>query len=194
MVSRSEAADMPTHRAIAVLYGVACHTLFAIGVATMIAAMFYGMSRSLGRVAPPWTHFANAGLLLQFPLGHSLLLSGRGRKLLGRLAPSTVASRMSTTAYVIVASLQVYLLFAFWTPSGIVWFRAEGVTLWALSGLYVAAWLLLLKAIWDAGPALQTGFLGWWAIFRNRAPVFPPMPTTGLFRLVRQPMRGMVCP
>jgi hypothetical protein len=165
-----------------------------MGVATMIAAMFYGMSRSLGRVAPPWTHFANAGLLLQFPLGHSLLLSGRGRKILGRLAPSAVASRMSTTAYVIVASLQVYLLFAFWTPSGIVWFRAEGVTLWALSGLYVAAWLLLLKAIWDAGPALQTGFLGWWAIFRNRAPVFPPMPTTGLFRLVRQPMRGMVCP
>ena len=46
----------------------------------------------------------------------------------------------------------------------------------------------LLKAIWDAGLALQTGHLGWWAIFRRRAPVFPPMPTTGLFRFVRQPI------
>ena len=128
--------------------------------------MFYGMSRSLGRVAPPWSLIANAGLLLQFPLGHSLLLSGGGRRVLGRLAPQTVAARMSTTTYVIVASLQVFLLFAFWTPSGNVWRRAEGVRLWALSCLYATAWLLLLllKAIWDAGLALQTGFLGWWAI------------------------------
>ena len=78
MVSRSQPADVWTHRAVAILYGVVCHTLFTIGVATMIAAMFYGMSRSLGRVAPPWSLVANAGLLLQFPLGHSLLLSGGG--------------------------------------------------------------------------------------------------------------------
>ena len=146
------------------------------------------MSRSLGRVAAPWSIIANAGLLVQFPLAHSLLLSGAGRQILGRLAPRRVGGRMSTTTYVIVASLQVFLLFAFWTPSGTVWWRAEGATLWALSCVYAAAWLLLLKAIWDAGLALQTGFLGWWAIFRDRAPVFPPMPTTGLFRFVRQPI------
>jgi ubiquinone biosynthesis O-methyltransferase len=57
-----------------------------------------------------------------------------------------------------------------------------------MSGLYTVAWLLLLKAIWDAGLALQTGFLGWWAIANNREPVFPPMPMTGLFRIVRQPI------
>ena len=152
--------------------------------------MFHGMSRSLGQVPPPWDTLANAGLLLQFPLVHSLLLMPAGRPFLARLAPGSVGSRMSTTVYVIVASLQVFLLFACWTPSGIVWWRAAGPMLWALTGLYAASWLLLLKAIWDAGLALQTGFLGWWAILRNRVPVFPPMPTTGLFRFVRQPIYG----
>jgi 2-polyprenyl-6-hydroxyphenyl methylase/3-demethylubiquinone-9 3-methyltransferase len=86
------------------------------------------------------------------------------------------------------ASAQVFLLFAFWTPSGAIWWRAEGAVLWILSGLYTVAWLLLLKAIWDAGLALQTGFLGWWAVANDRAPIFPPMPTTGLFRIMRQPI------
>jgi hypothetical protein len=92
-----------------------------------------------------------------------LLLGGAGRRILGWLAPAEVSGRMSTTTYVIVASLQVFLLFAFWTPSGTMWWRAEGALLWAFGCVYAAAWLLLLKAIWDAGLALQTGFLGWWA-------------------------------
>lgn len=176
------------HRIVAIVYGVACHTLFVIAVAAMIAAMFYGMSCSLGRVPPPWSFMSNAALLIQFPLGHSLLLGGAGRRILGSLAPRKLSDRMATTTYVIVASLQVLLLFAFWTPSGVIWWRAEGVTLWLLTCAYAGAWLLLLKAIWDAGLALQTGFLGWWAILRDRAPTFPPMPTTGLFSLVRQPI------
>jgi protein-S-isoprenylcysteine O-methyltransferase Ste14 len=95
---------------------------------------------------------------------------------------------LATTTYAIVASIQVFLLFALWTPSGVIWWHAEGAMLWFLGGLYLAFWLLLLKAIWDAGIALQTGFLGWWAVANRRAPVFPPMPTTGLFRIVRQPI------
>lgn len=62
-----------------------------------------------------------------------------------------------------------------------------GIVRWFMSSLYIAAWLLLLKAIWDAGLTEQTGFLGWWAIANGRAPVYPPMPTTGLFRIIRQP-------
>jgi protein-S-isoprenylcysteine O-methyltransferase Ste14 len=43
------------------------------------------------------------------------------------------------------------------------------------------------QKVGSLGP-LQTGFLGWWAVANDRAPVFPPMPTTGLFRIVRQPI------
>jgi methanethiol S-methyltransferase len=154
----------------------------------MIMAMFFGMSRSLGQVPAPWSALVNALLLAQFPFLHSLLLSPFGATLLTRLAPAAIGSRLATTTYAIVASIQVFLLFALWTPSGVIWWHAEGAMLWFLGGLYLASWLLLLKAIWDAGIALQTGFLGWWAVANRRAPVFPPMPTTGLFRIVRQPI------
>jgi hypothetical protein len=45
------ANGLKARRATAIAYGVACHTLFAVGVGTMIVAMFFGMSRSLGA---PW--------------------------------------------------------------------------------------------------------------------------------------------
>jgi len=177
-----------SHRAGAIVYGIACHALFTLGVGAMIVAMFFGMSRCLGRVPAPWSLVADALLLLQFPVLHSLLLSRFGDSVLKRLAPEATGARLATTTYVIVASVQTFLLFAFWTPSGTIWWQAAGPVLWMLIGLYTAAWLLLLKAIWDAGLALQTGFLGWWAVAHDRTPVFPPMPTTGLFRIVRQPI------
>ena len=188
MTPQTEWKNPIATRVTAVLYGVACHLLFALGVGTMIAEMFFGMSHSLGRVASPWNTVANVLLLGQFPVAHSLLLSRVGGRLIKFLAPSAIASPLSTTTYALIASVQVLLLFAFWTPSGIVWWRAEGPSLWLLTSLYIAAWLLLLKAIWDAGMAVQTGFLGWWAIAHNRMPKFPPMPIAGLFAIMRQPI------
>jgi ubiquinone biosynthesis O-methyltransferase len=176
------------HRAIAIAYGVVCHTLFALGVGAMIVAMYFGMNQSLGRAPRPWNLLTNAILLAQFPIVHSLSLSSFGMRVLQRLAPTSIGARMATTTYVIIASVQVLSLFVLWTPSGIVWWRADGIVLWLLSGFYTVAWLLLLKAILDAGLALQTGFLGWWSIATDRPPVFPPMPTKGLFRVVRQPI------
>jgi methanethiol S-methyltransferase len=175
-------------RLVAVGYGILCHALFGVGVAAMIAAMFHGMSRSLGTVPPPWWPLADAALLAQFPLAHSLLLTPLGGRALKRLAPARIAGRLATTTYVIVASAQVLLLFALWTPSGAVWWRASGPTLWVLCALYAASWLLLLKSIVDAGISVQAGSLGWWSVARGRAPRFPPMPTRGLFRIVRQPI------
>jgi protein-S-isoprenylcysteine O-methyltransferase Ste14 len=40
----------------------------------------------------------------------------------------------------------------------------------------------------DAGLSLQTGSLGWTALLRGGKAVYPPMPATGLFRLIRQPI------
>lgn len=173
---------------VALGYGLVCHLSFAAGVLTMMAAMFFGMSRSLGTVAPPWNWVANAALLIQFPLAHSLLLTGRGRAVLARLAPRGTGTTLSTTTYVTLASLQVFALFAFWSPTGTIWWRAEGAALVALCLLYAAAWLLLGKSMLDAGLSVQTGSLGWTALLRGRKPVYPPMPTTGLFRFTRQPI------
>jgi protein-S-isoprenylcysteine O-methyltransferase Ste14 len=175
-------------RLIAVSYGLVCHGLFVAAVGTMIVAMFFGLGRSLGPLQAPWSLIANGLLLLQFPLLHSVLLTRRGRAILCRLAPPEFAADLATTTYVIIASMQVLLLFALWSPSGTIWWRAEGAAFIVISCLYTGAWLLLLKSILDAGIALQTGFLGWRAVLRDARPVYPAMPVTGLFRLCRQPI------
>ena len=173
---------------LALSYGVICHVSFALGVLTMMVAMFFGMSRSLGTVPAPWSWVANAALLIQFPLVHSLLLTNRGRALLGRLAPMGAGKTLSTTSYTTIAALQVFALFAFWTPSSTLWWQARGPALVVMVALYAASWALLGKSMADAGLSVQTGSLGWVALLRGRKPVFPPMPVTGLFRLTRQPI------
>jgi methanethiol S-methyltransferase len=172
----------------ALALGLICHALFALAVLAMIVAMFFGLSESLGTVPWPWAALANAALIAQFPLGHSLLLTGRGGRLLARLVPGPHGATLATTTYAIIASAQLLALFALWTPSGIVWWRAEGTLFWIVTAAYGASWLLLLKASFDAGAEVQSGALGWMSLMARVRPVFPDMPTEGLFRVIRQPI------
>ena len=174
--------------ALALAMGAACHTLFAAAVLAMIGAMFFGMSESLGRVPWPWAALANAALLLQYPLVHSALLTGPGGRWLARLIPGPHGQTLATTSYALIASAQLLALFALWTPSGVVWWRAEGAAFWALCTAYAAAWLLLIKASFDAGAEVQSGALGWMSLMAARAPEFPDMPVRGLFAWIRQPI------
>jgi protein-S-isoprenylcysteine O-methyltransferase Ste14 len=146
------------------------------------------VSESLGTVPWPWAALANAALIVQFPLAHSLLLTGQGGRLLARAVPGPHGATLSTTTYAIIASVQLLALFALWTPSGIVWWQAEGTAFWAMSAAYGASWLILLKASFDAGAEVQSGALGWLSLLARIRPVFPDMPTQGLFRLIRQPI------
>lgn len=170
----------------ALAYGALCHAVFAVSVLAMVIAMGFGMSESLGRVPWPWAIAANAALLLQFPLAHSLLLTRRGGGWLSRLLPH--GGTLATTTYAIIASAQLLALFALWTPSGVVWWQAEGAALWLMLTLYAGSWLLLMKASFDAGAEVQSGALGWMSLAAGRKPVFPDMPETGLFRVIRQPI------
>ena len=154
----------------------------------MMAAMFFGLSESFGRVTGPWAFLANALLVVQFPLVHSALLTGPGGRLSAHLIPGPHGATLATTTYALIASLQLLALFALWTPSGIVWWRAEGAVFWAICAAYAAAWLLLMKASFDAGTEVQSGALGWLSLLARFRPVFPDMPTRGLFRLIRQPI------
>jgi len=85
-------------RVTAWAYGIVCHTVFAAAVLAMIWAMFHGMSKSFGRVPEPWALWVNAGLVLQFPVAHSVLLSARGRRFLARLAPKGCGKDLATTS------------------------------------------------------------------------------------------------
>ena len=174
--------------ALALSFGAAAHLIFAAAVLAMIVAMFFGMSRSFGAVPWPLAAAANALLLLQFPIAHSFLLTGRGSRWLARLVPGPHGGTLGTTTYAIIASVQLLALFALWTPSGVVWWSAEGWTLYAVTCAYAASWMLLVKASWDAGAEVQSGALGWMSLMAKARPHFPDMPTQGLFRVIRQPI------
>ena len=174
--------------ALALGAGVVTHAVFAAAVLAMIVAMFFGMSHGLGRVPQPWAWAANLALLLQFPLVHSVLLTGPGARWLARAIPGPHGGTLSTTTYALIASAQLLALFALWTPSGVVWWRAEGWALAALCTAYAASWALLMKASFDAGAEVQSGALGWMSLLAGVRPRFPDMPVLGLFRLIRQPI------
>lgn len=173
---------------VAFAYGAICHSIFGLAVLAMIGAMFFGMSMSLGCVPAPWSVFANIALIIQFPVVHSLLLTRRGGGLLAKLAPAAYAKTLSTTTYAIVASVQLLALFVLWTPSGIIWWQAEGAAFVVFCGLYAVSWTLLMWASFDAGAEVQSGALGWMSLAQNIRTVFPEMPTRGLFRVIRQPI------
>ncbi len=173
---------------VAFVYGILCHLTFAAAVLAMMIAMFFGMSQSFGTVPGLWAIVANAALIVQFPLAHSLLLSPRGSRFLAKLAPHAFAPTLSTTTYAIIASVQLLALFALWTPSGIIWWQADGVAFAIICFCYGVSWLLLIWASYDAGAEVQSGALGWMSLAQNIKPVFPDMPTAGLFSLIRQPI------
>ena len=145
---------------IALFYGAVCHSVFIAAVLAMIVAMFFGMSKSLGTIPQPWSIIVNIFLILQFPIVHSLLLSRRGAFVLAKLAPAVFAPTLATTTYAIIASIQLLMLFAFWTPSGIIWWQAEGFVFIGVCFLYLVSWLLLVWASYDAGVEVQSGALG----------------------------------
>jgi len=174
--------------AVALMYGALCHLLFALAVLSMIIVMFFGMSLSFGAVPAPWSLLANAMLIAQFPLVHSLLLRPQGGRFLGKLAPAGHGKTLATTTYAIIASVQLLALFTLWTPSGIIWWQAEGWVFGLICALYALSWLMLTWASYDAGAEVQSGALGWMSLMQDIKPVFPDMPTAGLFAIIRQPI------
>jgi methanethiol S-methyltransferase len=174
--------------ALALCMGMLCHVTFAAAVLAMIVMMYFGLSKSFGTVPWPMAALSNVALIIQFPLAHSLLLTGPGGRFLARLIPGPYGQTLTTTTYAIIASAQLLALFTLWTPSGIVWWRAEGAALWAMLAAYGASWLILLKASFDAGAEVQSGALGWMSLMAFIRPIFPDMPTQGLFRVIRQPI------
>ncbi|MBX3463458.1 MAG: isoprenylcysteine carboxylmethyltransferase family protein [Planctomycetes bacterium] len=165
-----------------------CHTAFAAAVASMALALATGLQRGAGRLPGGWGWLANLVLVLQFPLLHSFLLSARGRPWLRLLSPVGHGQTLAPTTYVLTGSLQLLLAFWAWTPSGVVWHAPEGATGALQWGLFGAAWLFLVKALWDAGLGLQSGAAGWWALWRDRPVAYGGMPTQGLFARCRQPI------
>lgn len=178
----------PRARLRALAIALPCHVAFAAAIGSLALGLATGMQLGRG-TASGWAALgANVLLVAQFPLVHSWLLSARGQALLAALSPVGHGRTLLVTTYALVASLQLLLTFWAWSPSGVVWHRPEGLAGAGHWAAFAAAWLLLHKALWDAGLGVQSGAAGWWALFRGRPVRYGGLPTGGLFARCRQPI------
>lgn len=177
-------------RGVAVLAGVVCHGTFLLGVLSMVVGLHEGLRSGLGRLEGWAAVLADAALVLQFPLLHSLLLTRGGGRLLARLVPLGLGRALATTTYATFASLQTLVTFALWSPIGPVLYDVQGPARPVVQALYGASWLLVVVAMHQAGLGVQSGSLGWLAVARGRQPVYGSFPTAGLFARCRQPIYG----
>lgn len=176
-------------RAFALVYGGVSLVLFACAVGVMMRSLYGGLLSGYGGLTGFVRWGANLLLIAQFPLLHSALLSPAGRAVLSRIAPEQLGVRLQTTTYVVVASLQIMAVFLLWSPAQRSFWEPRGIVWGVHVGVYSFAWVLLAKSMWDAHLGIQMGYLGWTSVWRNELKIrWPGLPTTGLFRVCRQPI------
>jgi protein-S-isoprenylcysteine O-methyltransferase Ste14 len=176
-------------RTLLFLYGVASYAVFfgvflyAIGFIGNIAVP---KSMDSSPVGPFWTSFAiDLGLLSLFAIQHS----GMARPAFKRWLTKYVPEAAERPTYVLLSSLCLIALFAYWAPlGGIVWNVTQSWAANALTVLYFASWGLLLYT---------TFLIDHFELFGLRHAIHAltnkPMPTLAfrtpsLYRLVRHPL------
>ncbi len=174
-------------RSFALLLGIGCHLAFAAAVLSMMIKLYSGMQG--GPDFPlPAAILWDLVLIVQFPLFHSLLLTPAGSRWLAKMVPGGIGKEMRTTTFALIASLQILLCFLAWAPLGPVWNELHGNLRSITTGVYVFGWVLLMKSMADAGLGVQMGYLGWWAVWRNRPVEYKTWKAKGTLRSSRHPM------
>ena len=125
------------------------------------------------------------GLLCAFALQHSGMARPAFKRWFTRIVPE--AAERST--YVLLSSLALAALFAFWEPiGGIVWTAAAGAARTSVIAVYLFGWALLLYTTFLIDHFDLFGLKQVWRRLGNkvyRAPVFR---TPSLYKLVRHPL------
>ena len=109
-------------------------------------------------------------------------------KILEIFAPKSYAKTLRTTVYATIASIQLILLFSLWNFSGVFIWQIEAPASLYMIILNLLSWALLSISSIQAGYKVQTGSLGWTSVYQGKTPIFPDMPTHGLFSIIRQPI------
>jgi methanethiol S-methyltransferase len=175
-------------KSLALALGVTCHVSFCAAVVVMFMALFGGLNSDAPATSLGSALIIDIFLLAQFPVIHTLLLRPVGRRFLASLFPGELGKHLITTTFVIAASLQLLMLFLFWSHIGASQWEPSGTLRAIWTGVYAASWALLAIAMTNAGLSTQMGYLGWTAVFRGQSPQYPTFPKQGLYKICRHPV------
>ena len=177
-------------RSLFLLFAAAAYAVFLATFLYLIA--FVGdlpwVPRTVDRpegLAVPTALVVDLGLVLLFGLQHSVMARQGFKKAWTRIVPEPI----ERSAYVLIASLVLILLFLFWQPLPRVIWHVENeigrTVLWALFGL---GWLIVLTSTYLISHFELFGLKQVWGHARG-APAQPPVFRQPLYyKLVRHPL------
>ena len=176
-------------RVIFAIYGVVCYVIFfgtflyAIG---FIGGFATPTTLDGPATLPPLTALAiNAGLLALFAVQHSVMARPWFKARWTKVVPVPI----ERSTYVLLSSLALLLLFAYWQPmGGVVWSVSDPVARIVLYGLFAFGWLLVLVATFLINHFDLFGLRQVWLYLTGRPYTNPSFGTPLLYRMVRHPL------
>lgn len=176
-------------RYLSLAYGLICYVIFHVSF--LYAIGFLGgfvvpKSVNSGPVTDPvWAIVVNALLLGLFAVQHSVM----ARPGFKRFWTNIVPDHLERSTYVLLASLILLLIFAFWKPLPTVIWNVQGT--WAtpvLWGIFGLGWFLVVISTFLIDHFSLFGLSQVWAYFRGETYSYPDFQVTGLYRYVRHPI------
>ena len=176
-------------RILVFTYGVICYALFFgtfLYAAGFIGNLFVPKSIDSGPTVPLWTALLlNSALLGLFALQHSVMARKGFKTMLTKIIPP--AAERST--YVLLSSVCLILLFAYWQPiGGVIWDVQDATGRALLYGLFAFGWLLVLVTTFLINHFDLFGLRQVWLYLRGKE--YRPLGfvTPGPYKYVRHPL------
>ncbi len=170
-------------------YGVIC---YGISMAMFVYAMAFlaniGVTKSLDSAAhTPFVHAlaVDIGLLLLFALQHSVMARPGFKRTWTRIVPPAV----ERSTYLLFSSAALLFVFLKWEPmGGVIWNIESSVGTYAMYGLYVVGWLIVLAATFLINHFDLFGLRQVWLNLRGQKYTGLLFRTPGFYRIVRHPL------
>ncbi len=169
-------------------YGILCYGVF-LGVFVYAIGFIGGFLTPTRLDGAPTRPFLQAlaidlGLLGLFAVQHSVMARPAFKRWWTRFVPEAV----ERSTYVLLSSLALVALFAWWEPmGGIVW-STSGPLRGAVIALYLLGWALLLYTTFLIDHFDLFGLKQVWRRLKGSAYVAPQFYTPSLYRVVRHPL------
>lgn len=170
-------------------YGVICYAIFFgtfLYAAGFIGNIFVPKSIDSGAAVPTWVALLSNGALLGlFAVQHSVMARPGFKKLVTKIIPA--AAERST--YVLLSSICLILLFAYWQPlGGVVWEVQNQTARILLYALFAFGWLLVLVTTFLINHFDLFGLRQVWLYLRGKE--YQPLGfvTPGPYKHVRHPL------
>jgi protein-S-isoprenylcysteine O-methyltransferase Ste14 len=169
-------------------YGILCYGVF-LGVFVYAVGFIGGFltpTKLDGAAARPfWQALAiDLGLLGLFAVQHSVMARPAFKRWWTRFVPEAV----ERSTYVLLSSLALVALFAWWQPMGGVVWNSTGTIRSAIIALYLLGWALLLYTTFLIDHFDLFGLKQVWRRVRGEAYVPPQFYTPSLYKVVRHPL------